>query len=85
MMAPPLKMPAKPDGANGCQFAGFTKVAPTARKITMAPSFTATMMLFACADSRIPRTSNTVSTKTMRKAGTVEERASPVSAAPDRR
>src|SRR5215813_11808218 len=69
MMAPPDKMPAKPDGAKGCQFAGLTSTPPTTRKVTMAPILTTTMMLLASADSLIPQTNKTVSTKTTRKAG----------------
>src|SRR5262245_61171362 len=69
MMAPPDRMPAKPDGAKGCQLLGFTSIPPTTRKVTMAPILTTTMMLLASADSLIPQTKRTVSTKTTKNAG----------------
>src|SRR5215472_13318593 len=71
-IAPPVTTPANPDGANGFQFAGFTSAPPTTRKTRMAPILIATMMLLASADSRIPRTSNTVRMKMIRKAGTLK-------------
>ena len=72
MMAPPVTTPANPEGMNGCQFAGRTSMPPTIRKITIAVSLTATMMLLVSADSRTPRTSKMVRTKTTRNAGTLK-------------
>src|SRR5689334_24177598 len=62
-------MPAKPDGANGTQLAGFTSMPPTTRNVRMAPIFTITITLLASADSRTPRTSSSVRTKTIKKPG----------------
>src|SRR5712671_6966744 len=72
MMAPPEMTPANPDGANGCQFAGFTSIPPTTRNVMMAPIFTRTIMLLAPADSRMPQTRRTVKMNTMRNAGTLK-------------
>src|SRR5215472_14735812 len=69
MMAPPDRIPAKPDGAKGCQFERFTSIPPTTRKVRMAPILTTTMMLLASADSLIPQTKRTVKINTTRKAG----------------
>src|SRR5260370_5828037 len=69
MIAPPASTPPNPDGANGCQLPGCTRLPPTTRKVTIATIFTRTMILLVLADSRIPRTSNTVRIKTTRKAG----------------
>ncbi len=68
-MAPPVTIPAKPEGANGFQFAGFTSMPPTTRNVRMAPILTATMMLLVSADSFTPRTSSSVRMKTIRKPG----------------
>src|SRR5580700_4392026 len=68
-MAPPVTIPAKPEGAKGTQLAGFTSIPPTTRKVRMAPIFTVTMMLLVSADSFTPRTSSSVRRKTMRKPG----------------
>src|ERR1700730_17869109 len=69
MIAPPASTPPNPDGANGCQLPGCTRLPPTTRKVTIATIFTRTMILFVLADSRIPTTSNTVRIKTTRKGG----------------
>src|ERR1700689_5687358 len=68
-MAPPVTIPAKPDGAKGDQFAGFTSIPPTTRKVRMAPILTATIMLLVSADSFTPRTSSKVRMKTIRNPG----------------
>src|SRR6202789_3278825 len=68
-IAPPVTTPAKPEGANGTQFAGFTSIPPTTRKVRMAPIFTVTIMLLVSADSFTPRTSSSVRTKTIRNPG----------------
>ena len=73
-MAPPAMIPANPLGANGCQFVGFTSIPPHDQKDKMAPIFTITMMLLAPADSLMPRTSNTVRIKTIRKAGKLKSK-----------
>ena len=71
-IAPPVTIPPKPDGANGFQFAGFTSIPPTTRNVRMAPIFTATITLFASADSRTPRTSSKVKMNTIRNPGALK-------------
>src|SRR5450755_3462387 len=71
-MAPPVTMPANPDGANGVQFALFTSMPPTTRKVRMAPILINTITLLAPADSFTPRTSSSVKTQTIRKPGTLK-------------
>ena len=68
-MAPPVTMPANPDGAKGVQLAGFTSIPPTTRNVRMAPILIRTITLFASADSRTPRTSNSVRKNTIKKPG----------------
>src|SRR5215468_9891328 len=68
-MAPPVTMPAKPEGANGVQLAGFTSIPPTTRNVRIAPILTMTITLLASADSRTPRTSSNVRMKTIRNPG----------------
>src|ERR1700722_150293 len=71
-MAPPAMIPGKPLGAEGGQLAGWTSMPPTTRNRKIAPILIDTMMLLARADSRTPRTSNTVKINTMRNAGTLK-------------
>ena len=71
-MAPPVTIPANPEGAKGVQFAGFTSMPPTTRKVRIAPILISTMTLLASADSFTPRTSNKVRIKTIRKPGTLK-------------
>src|SRR6266481_3189504 len=69
MIAPPEMIPAKPEGAKGCQFSRLTSMPPTTRNVRIAPIFTMTITLLAPADSRIPHTSSTVKMRTTRNAG----------------
>src|SRR6266550_1969892 len=71
-MAPPVTTPAKPEGAKGFQFSGFTSIPPTTRKIRIAPILMVTITLLAFADSRIPRTNRMVRMKMIRNAGTLK-------------
>ena len=64
-MAPPVSTPCQPFGMNGCQFIGLMYLDANTMKRKMATSLMATMMLFAPADSRIPKTSKTVSSMTI--------------------
>ena len=36
-MAPPVTIPANPEGAKGVQLAGFTSIPPTTRNVRIAP------------------------------------------------
>src|ERR1700680_2935552 len=71
-MAPPVTIPANPEGANGVQLAGLISMPPTTRKVRIAPILISTMTLLAPADSFTPRTSNNVKIKTIRKPGTLK-------------
>src|SRR4029077_615588 len=71
-MAPPVTIPANPEGANGVQLALLTSMPPTTRNVRIAPILIITMTLLAPADSFTPRTSSSVRIKTIRKPGTLK-------------
>src|SRR5208282_2630629 len=71
-MAPPVRMPLNPEGANGTQLDLCTRLPPTMRNSAMAPILMATIVLLARADSRTPRTSSQLKIITTRKAGTLK-------------
>ena len=68
MMAAPAPIPAKPLGANGCQFSAFTKWVLTRQKKARTVSLSTTMNPLKRADSFTPHTSTTVMAATMKMA-----------------
>ncbi|MNT16274.1 hypothetical protein D3C72_1513670 [compost metagenome] len=64
-----LKMPAKPNGANGCQLAGCTCHTPTAINSSTTPILTATIRLLMRVDSRTPYDTTQVMASMIRHAG----------------
>src|SRR6266542_6375757 len=64
-----MLIPVQPYGANGSQFEGFTKYAPTRITNTTAPSLIATITALALALSLIPFTRIAVRARTIRTAG----------------
>src|SRR5277367_2184555 len=68
-MAPPVTIPANPDGANGVQLALLTSIPPTIKKVRIAPILIITITLLAPADSFTPRTNSSVRMNTIRKPG----------------
>src|SRR3984893_14537195 len=77
MMAAAVKTPDQPLGANGRQFAGLTYAAPNQMKNVMMASLSTTIEELNQALSRMPTTSTTVTSMTIRKAGRLNTRASP--------
>src|ERR1700682_1926704 len=71
-MAPPVTIPANPDGANGVQLALLTSMPPTMRKVRIAPILISTITLLAPADSFTHRRSTSDSMKTNRKPRTLK-------------
>ncbi|MCY1229791.1 hypothetical protein D3C72_1739190 [compost metagenome] len=64
-----LKIPLKPNGANGSQLAGCTCQTPTAMNSSTTPIFTATIRLFTRVDSRTPYDTTQVIASMIRQAG----------------
>ena len=56
MREAPVQTPWRPPGKNGCQFAGFTHIAPTTMKNSSVRSFRTTITLLNRADSLTPMT-----------------------------
>src|SRR5437016_3059517 len=77
-MAPPVSTPCQRLGMKGFQLAVFTYLTAKETKITMATSLIATIRLLASADSRMPITSNTVSSITIVKPGRLKCHAHPL-------
>src|SRR2546426_7333208 len=77
-MAPPVSTPCQRLGMKGFQFAVFTYLTAKDTKTTMATNLIATIRLLASADSRMPITSNTVSSITIVKPGRLKCHAHPL-------
>ena len=83
-MAPPVTIPAKPEGAKGVQFAGFTSIPPTTRKVRMAPILIRTMMLLVSAGFLHAAHQQQSENEDDEEAGEIEIGARPLPSGPDR-
>src|SRR5436305_14804537 len=79
-MDAPVSTPGNPFGAKGCQFAELMACAAPRQNRAMAATLITTMVVFAPALSRTPRTSSHVTAMVMTSAGTLNHPAGPPAA-----